>query len=45
MLYLDTATQQNELAYIYSDIGEVYSPLYTRPGDTSDLTIALSWFV
>ncbi len=42
--YIDTAVDHNELAYVYSEIGEGYSPLYTRPADTSDLTTALSWF-
>jgi signal transduction histidine kinase/DNA-binding response OmpR family regulator len=44
MTFIDTTVDHNELAYIYSEIGEGYSPLYTRPSDTSDLTIALSWF-
>ncbi|MCD4735776.1 MAG: response regulator, partial [Bacteroidales bacterium] len=42
--YIDTAVDHNELAYVYSEIGEGYSPLYIRPADTSDLTTALSWF-
>jgi len=43
--YLDTAVNHNELSYVYCEIGEAYSPLYTRPSDTSYLTIALSWFI
>ncbi len=42
--YIDTAVDHNELAFIYNDFGEGYSPLYMRPADTSDLTKALFWF-
>jgi len=42
--YIDTTVDHNELAYIYSEIGEGFSPLYTRPADTADMTTALSWF-
>jgi len=44
MAYIDTTVDHNELAYIYAEIGEGYSPLYIHPADTSDLTTALSWF-
>ncbi len=41
MQYIDTTSDHTELAYIYSEIGEGYSPLYTRPSDTADLTNGL----
>ena len=44
MQYIDTLVDHTEMAYVYSEIGEGYSPLYKRPSDTSDLSVALSWF-